>query len=152
MGGGFFTDAAGAEGGVAGVEQGLDIRTLQEFQGADLYCAVCLPPVGHGIEAGAAKGCRGFYARERGAGDVDGGRHNVAAVEHVFHHGPVQSSRIAAGPLVFSGNLLVHRREQRARAAGKVGNAQFPDGLSIRPVHALQLGDSQPRQQRRRRG
>ena len=67
---------------------------------------------------------------------MDGGGHDVAAVEHVFHHGPVQGSRIAACPLVFGGNLLVHRREQRARAAGKIGNAQFADGLGIRPVHA----------------
>ena len=64
MGGGFFTDAAGAEGRVAGVEQRLDIRALQEFQGADLHRAVRLPTVGHGVEAGGAKGFPGFYTPE----------------------------------------------------------------------------------------
>ena len=50
------------------------------------------------------------------------------------------------------GYLLVDRREQRAGAAGEVGYAQPAYGFGIGPVHALQLGDGQPGQQRRRRG
>ena len=83
---------------------------------------------------------------------MDGGGHDVAAVERLLHHHFVEGCRVAPGPLVTGGYLLVHRREQRAGPAGEVPDSQPADGLSIRPVHALQLGDGQPGQQCRRRG
>ena len=70
--------------------------------------------------------------------------HNVAAVEHILHHQLVQFARIAAGPLVAGGNLLVDSGEQGAGTAGEVSDSQPPDGLGIRPVNAIQLGDGEP--------
>ena len=82
---------------------------------------------------------------------MDGGGHDVAAVEHVLHHHPVEGGGIATGALVAGGYLIVHGGEQRAGAAGEVPDSQPADGPGIRPVNALHLGDGQPGQQRRRR-
>ena len=78
--------------------------------------------------------------------------HDVAAVEDLFHHRLVQRCAVAAGPLVAGGQLLVHRGQQGAGAAGEVGHAQVADGFRAGPVHAAQLGNGQAGQQRGGRG
>ena len=95
---------------------------------------------------------RRFDSRQRGAGDVDCRRHDVAAVEHLLHHRAVEIGGVAAGPLVPGGDLVVDRGEQRAGAAGEVPDAQLADGVGVRPVDALHFGDSQPGQERGGRG
>ena len=74
--------------------------------------------------------------------------HYVAAVEDLLHHQLVQFARISAGPFMASGDLFVDSREQGAGTAGEVSDPQSPDVLGARPVHAIQLGDGEPGQQR----
>ena len=80
---------------------------------------------------------------------MDRRRHDVAAVQHVFHHHGMQAGRVAAGALVPARDLLVHRGQQGAGTAGEVADAQPADRRGVGPVHAVQLGDGQPCQQRR---
>ena len=74
------------------------------------------------------------------------------AVEHLLHHRAVKLGGVAAGPLVPGANFIVDRGEQRAGAAGEVAYAQLSDGVGVRPVDALHLGDGQPCQERGGRG
>ena len=79
-------------------------------------------------------------------------RHDVAAVKHLLHHHLVQIGRIAPGPLVAGGDLLVDGGEQRAGATGEISNAQTADSLGARPVDSFKLSYGEPGQQRGRRG
>ena len=62
----------------------------------------------------------------------------------------MQRRRVATGALVPGGQPLVHRRQQGTGTAGKVGDAQRAYRGRVRPIRAVQLGDGQPGQQRRR--
>ena len=105
----FLAHAAGAEGRVAGVEQGHRRRGLQQFQGADGGAAVSAPPVSQVVKAGVVKPHAGRNAGQGGASDMDGGRHNIAAVKHFLHHHTVQVVGVAAGAGVVGCHLFVHR-------------------------------------------
>ena len=131
LGSGFLTGAARAPRGVAGVEQRQHAGGLEQLQGAYHHAVILHPAIGHGIEVGLLKVYGRFHAGEGGACYVDGGGHDVAAVEHLLHHHFVQGFRIAAGAFVPGGNLLVDRRYKRARAAGEVSHLQLADGLGL---------------------
>ena len=89
------------------------------------------------------KGDGGFDAGEGGAGDVDGGGHDVAAVEHLLHHDLVERFGVAAGAFVAGGDLLVDGGEEGAGAAGEVGDAEVADGVGVGPVHGVHFGDGE---------
>ena len=78
---------------------------------------------------------------------MDGRRHNVATVQHFFHHCRVNGGGDAAGVFVAGGDLFVHCGKEGAGAAGEIADAQAADGLGAAPVHAVQLGDGQAGQQ-----
>ena len=64
----------------------------------------------------------------------------------------MQLGGVAAGAFVAGRDLLVGGGEQRAGAAGEIAHAQLADAFGVGPVEALQLGDREPGQQRRRGG
>ena len=79
---------------------------------------------------------------------MDGGGHDIATVEDLFHHHRMEGGEVSPGALVAGSNLLVDGGEERAGAAGKVADAEAADGIGVSPVHlvtgSLQLGDGQP--------
>ena len=139
-------------GRVAGVEQRLHGGGLEQLQGADFSSAVGLAAVGHGVESGLAEADVGLRTGEGGTGDVDGRRHHVAAVEDILHHGRVQLGRITAGAFMAGSNLFVHRGQQGAGSASKIGDAELADGVGVAPVHAFHLAHGKSGQQGSGRG
>ena len=81
--------------------------------------------VGHGVDSGAVEGQAGMGAGERGGGEVRGGRHDVGADEGVFHHGGVERGVVPAGPAMARRDGAVSSSQERAGAAGQIGDAQI---------------------------
>ena len=149
VGRGLLAHAAGTLGRVAGIEQGVRDRALQQFQRPDADAAVRLAAIGQRVQPRLAEVHCGLHPGQGGTGDVDGGRHDVTAVQHVFHHHGVQAGRVSPSAFVPGGDLLVHRGQQGAGAAGEVADAQGAERVGIGPMYAVQLGRGQPRQQGR---
>ena len=150
LGGGLLADAARAERGIAHVEQGHRGRRLEQLKRAYGDAAVFLSTVGERVQPCLAEPDVGLCAGQRRAGDVDGRRHHVAAVQHLLHHDGVKCGEVATGALVLRGDLLVHRRQQRAGAAREVADLELADGFGVGPVH-VHLGHRESREQSRGR-
>ena len=125
---------------------------MQQLQGTDGNRAIFLASVSQGVEPRVVKLDRWRDAGQSGAGDVNGRRHHVAAVEDFSHHHRMQSAGVAAGALVPAGNLLVRCGQQRAGAAGEIADPQPLNCVGVAPVHVVHLADGQPGQQKRRCG
>ena len=82
-----------------------------------------------------------------GTGNVDGGGHDVAAVQNLLHDDGMQGFEIAAFAFVPRRDLVVYGGQQGAGAAGEVADAQAADGACTAPVHPFQLGDGETGQQ-----
>ena len=145
-----FPRAARPQGRVAGVEEHRLAGRLKQFKRADFDRPVGLPAILHCVDARLVVADIRLSARQRGAGDVNRGGHHVAAVEHILDHPAVQRGGIAAGALVLERDLVVDRREQRARPAGEIADPKRADRLCVGPVRNLQQRNRQPREQRSR--
>ena len=139
LGGGGFVRPIG----IAHIEQGWHRRGLQQFQGADFDFPILLPAERHSVEAGFGELDGRLDAGQGGTGDMHGPRHYIAAVKDFLHHYRMKGRRIAAGPFVAGGDLVINRRQQGAGAAGQIGDAQLAQGLTAAPVHSFQFSHGQ---------
>ena len=85
------------------------------------------------VDAGLAEGHVGLDVGEGGTGDVDGGGHDIAAIEDFFHHHRMEGGQVSTGTLVAGGHLLVDGGEERTGTAGEIADAKAADGLGVGP-------------------
>lgn len=91
--------------------------------------------VGHRMNAGKVECDGGVCARQHGSGEVSGGRHNVGTDEGVLNHLAVDRLVVAPRPAVANGNRAIRGAEERASAAGKIGDLQGLHRLRVRPIY-----------------
>ena len=108
----------GGQPGVAHIKQRLHRRGLQQFQRANFDFPIILPAKGHRIETGFLELDGRLDAGQSRAGDMNRPRHYIAAIKDFLHHYWMNRRRVAAGPLVAGGYLVINGRQQGAGAAG----------------------------------
>ena len=72
---------------------------------------------------------------------MNGGGHDVAGGERVFHHMGVNGVRVAAANAVQVADALIRRQNQPARPAGVVGYAVVLQRLGASPVQIVRDGE-----------
>ena len=102
--------------------------------------------VGHRIDSRIVEDRLRVNAGELRGAQMRGGGHDVGGDDGAFDHPPVDRAIVAAGVAVAREDRVVGGGQQRARAAGQVGDDALRVGVEVAPV-GVHAGDGEFREQ-----
>ena len=123
---------------LAGGKERAGLPGGDEVQGADGNAAPLLfaaaDAVGHGVDAGVGEHFAWMDAGKLRRAQMRCRRHDVRGDHRAFQHRRMDAAIVAAGAPEAGEQRMVGRHQQRAGAAGEVGDAQVRVGIQIGPV------------------